>query len=69
MKGTEITGQVQDVKGEHITLADGTVLTVPKTQAKAAEIKTGNKIKATYEEKGGKKVVTSLQIVAGPQTK
>lgn len=35
-KGTEITGQVQDVKGEQVTLSDGTVLTVPKTQAKAA---------------------------------
>ena len=69
MKGTEITGQVQDVKGEQVTLADGTVLTVPKTQAKNAEIKAGNKIKATYEEQGGKKVVTSLQIMAGPQTK
>jgi Cu/Ag efflux protein CusF len=44
-------------------------LTVPKSQAKAHEVKQGAKIKASYEERDGKKVVTSLQIVVGPQTK
>jgi hypothetical protein len=69
MKGTEIEGQVKDVKGEQITLSDGTVLTVPKSQAKAAELKTGTKVKATYEERDGRKMVTSLRIMTGPQTK
>ena len=69
MKGPEVEGRVVTVKGEQITLDNGTELTVPKSQAKAHEVKQGNKIKATYEERDGKKVVTSLQIVVGPQTK
>jgi hypothetical protein len=33
MKGPEIEGRVRDVRGEQITLNDGTTLTVPKSQA------------------------------------
>jgi Cu/Ag efflux protein CusF len=69
MKGPEVEGRVVTVKGEQITLDDGTQLTVPKSQAQAQELKQGAKIKATYEERDGKKVVNSLQIMAGPQTK
>jgi Cu/Ag efflux protein CusF len=69
MKGPEIEGRVVTVKGEQVTLDNGTQLTVPKSQAQAQELKQGTKIKATYEERDGKKVVNSLQIVAGPQTK
>jgi Cu/Ag efflux protein CusF len=67
MKGPEVEGRVRDVRGETITLDDGTLLTVPKNQAKMGELKAGNKIKATYQERDGKKVVTSLQITEGPQ--
>jgi hypothetical protein len=42
---------------------------VPKSQAQAREVKQGSKIKATYEERDGKNIATSLQIVVGPQTK
>ena len=69
MKGPEIEGRVVAVKGEQITLDNGTELTVPKSLAQAQELKQGSKIKATYEERDGKKVVNSLQIVVGPQTK
>jgi Cu/Ag efflux protein CusF len=69
MKGPEVEGRVVTVKGEQITLDNGTQLTVPKSQAQAQELKQGTKIKATYEERDGKKVVNSLQIVSGPQTK
>ncbi len=68
MKGPEVEGRVRDVRGEQITLDDGTMLTVPKNQAKLGELKAGNKIKATYQEREGKKIVTSLQITEGPQT-
>ena len=68
MKGPEVEGRVRDVRGEQVTLSDGTTLTVPKSQAKMGELKAGSKIKATYEERDGKKIVTSLQITEGPQT-
>jgi hypothetical protein len=42
------------VRGEQITLNDGSTLTVPKSQAK-------------LEERGGKKIVTSLRVTEGPQ--
>ena len=67
MKGPEVEGRVRDVRGETITLDDGTLLTVPKNQAKMGELKAGNKIKANYQVRDGKKVVTSLQITEGPQ--
>jgi Cu/Ag efflux protein CusF len=67
MKGPEVEGRVRDIRGETVTLDDGTLLTVPKSQAKLGELKAGNKIKATYQERDGKKVVTSLQITEGPQ--
>jgi Cu/Ag efflux protein CusF len=69
MKDLAAEGRVVTVKGEQITLDNGTELTVPKSQAQAQELKQGTKIKATYEERAGKKVVNSLQIIAGPQTK
>jgi hypothetical protein len=68
MKGAEVEGRVRDVKGDQITLDSGMKLTVPKTEAKSNELKAGSKIKATYEEKGGKKVVTSLENTEGPQS-
>ncbi|HEY7434372.1 MAG TPA: hypothetical protein VIE41_04460 [Methylomirabilota bacterium] len=40
---------------------------MPKSQAKLGELKAGSKIKATYEERDGKKIVTSLQVTEGPQ--
>ena len=67
MKGPEVEGRVRDVKGDQVTLNDGTQLTVPKSQAKMGELKPGNKIKATYQERNGQKIVTSLRITEGPQ--
>src|SRR4030095_4995891 len=67
-KGAEVEGRVRNVKGDQITLDSGMKLTVPKTAAKADELKSGSKIKATYEERSVKKVVTSLEITEGPQS-
>src|SRR4029450_6916128 len=67
MKGAEGEGRGRDVKGDEITPDSGMKLTVPKTEAKSNELKAGSKIKATYEEKGGKKVGSSLENKEGPQ--
>lgn len=67
MKGREVEGRVRDVKGEQVTLSDGTLLTVPKSQAQKDELKPGSLIKATYQERDGRKIVTSLRITEGPQ--
>jgi len=40
---------------------------VPKSQAHLGELKAGTKIKATYVERDGKKIVTSLRVTEGPQ--
>ncbi len=66
-KGPEVEGRVRDVKGKQVTLSDGTLLTVPKSQAQKEEIKPGSLIRATYQERDGKKIVTSLRIAEGPQ--
>ena len=52
MKGPEVEGRVRDVRGEQVTLSDGTMLTVPKSQAKLGELKAGAKIKATLRGTG-----------------
>jgi Cu/Ag efflux protein CusF len=67
MKAPEVEGRVRDVKGEEVTLNDGTRLTVPRSQAHMGELKAGSKIKATYVERDGKKIVTSLRVTEGPQ--
>ena len=69
MKGPEASGRVVTVSGEKVTLDNGTELTVPKSQAKSNELKQGSMIKATYEERDGKKIVTSFQITEGAQAK
>jgi hypothetical protein len=68
IKGTEVEGRVRDVKGDQITLDSGMKLTVPKSEAKSNELKAGSKIRVTYEERAGKKVVTSLEVTEGPQS-
>lgn len=67
MKGPEVEGRGREVKGDQVTLNDGTQLTVPKSQAQMGELKPGSVIKATYRERDGKKIVTSLRITEGHQ--
>jgi hypothetical protein len=66
-KGPEVEGRGRDAKGEQVALGDGTTLTVPKSRAELDELEPGAMIKATYEERDGKKIVTSLRINEGPQ--
>lgn len=67
MKGPE-EGRVRDVRGEQVTLTDRTELTVPKSQAKTDDLKPGAMIKATYQERNSKKIVTSLRVTEGQQS-
>jgi len=64
----EIEGKVQSVdqSGKEMILEDGTKLawddSTSVTMGKLEELKEGAKVKASYEEKDGKNVVSSLEV-------
>ena len=61
----EIQGTIKSVDQmkKTLTLEDGTTLAIPATVKVAPDtLKKGAKISATYEERGGQRVVTSLQV-------
>ncbi|MBP1774072.1 MAG: hypothetical protein H6Q86_78 [candidate division NC10 bacterium] len=61
----QIEGAIKSVdpSGRMVTLEDGTQLTIPSTlNVSKADLKEGAVVKASFEEKGGQKVVTSLQV-------
>jgi hypothetical protein len=61
----QIEGAIKSVdpSGRMLTLDDGTELTIPPTvSVPKADLKEGAMVKASFEEKGGQKVVTSLQV-------
>ena len=52
-----------DQQGMHLELDNGTRLTVPSTiGVKRTDLKVGTTVKAHYEEKGGEKVVTQIEV-------
>jgi hypothetical protein len=56
-----------DPSGRMLTLEDGTQLTIPPTvNVPAGTLKEGAIVKASFEERSGQKVVTSLEVKAGP---
>lgn len=58
-----VEGKIQQVSGNTLTLTDGTVFSIPATvKVQRSELKPGASVKASYEEKAGQKVVTSLEI-------
>lgn len=58
-----IEGKIQNVMGSKITLGDGTELTIPAgLKVQRSDLKAGASVKASYEEKGGQKVVTSITV-------
>jgi len=64
-EGKEIEGTIQKVDRAKrtMTLDNGTTLTIPNSVKVAPHaLKKGAKVSATYEEKGGKRVVTSLRV-------
>jgi hypothetical protein len=62
----EVEGKIKimDGSGKRVTLEDGTTLTIPDSlKAARGSLKEGAIVKASYEEKGGEKVVTSIQVL------
>jgi hypothetical protein len=62
----EIEGKVQkvDMSVKAIILDDGTKLTVPDA-AQLRDVKPGVNVKASYEERAGQKVATSISVEKG----
>jgi Cu/Ag efflux protein CusF len=60
----QVQGAVKSVDPakKMVTLEDGTMLMV-SDNAKLKELKPGTKIKASYDEKGGQKVTTSIEVM------
>lgn len=60
-----VEGKIQQVSGNTLTLTDGTVFTIPASvKVQRSELKPGASVKASYEEKAGQKIVTSLEVAA-----
>ncbi|HET8575994.1 MAG TPA: DUF1344 domain-containing protein [Methylomirabilota bacterium] len=69
--GHSIEGRVKSVNMLHtqLTLEDGTKLTIPKSLKPSKEVlKKGAMVAAEYEEKDGKKVVTSIHLKSMKQS-
>jgi len=61
----QVQGEIKSVdpSGRMVTLDDGTELTIPQSvSVPQGMLKEGAKVKASFEEQGGKKVVTSLEV-------
>jgi Cu/Ag efflux protein CusF len=61
----EIQGTIKSVDRtkKTVTLEDGTTLTIPASVKVAPDaLRLGAKVSAKYEEQGGQRVVTSLQV-------
>ena len=62
--GNEVQGKVKswDSAAGTVTLEDGTTLSVPASMKERADIKEGATVKASFEEKDGKKVVSKIEV-------
>ncbi len=55
-----------DPSGRMLTLEDGTMLTIPPSaQVRQDLLKEGAVVKASFEEKDGQKIVTSIEVEPG----
>ena len=66
----EVEGVIKSVdpSGRLVTLEDGTQLTIPPAlNVRREALREGAIIKASFEERGGQKVVTSMQVQAPKQ--
>ncbi len=55
-----------DASGRMLTLEDGTMLTIPSSaQVQQEALREGAIVKASFEEKDGQKVVTSIEVQPG----
>ncbi|MBI2526441.1 MAG: DUF1344 domain-containing protein [Candidatus Rokubacteria bacterium] len=63
----DIEGKIKSVDpaGRLVTLEDGTQLVIPATLKVARqELKPGASVKATFQDQGGQKMVTAIQVQA-----
>jgi Cu/Ag efflux protein CusF len=62
--GGEAQGKVKswDAAAGTVTLEDGTMLSVPDSVKERAAIKEGATVKASYDEKDGKKIVSKMEV-------
>ncbi len=61
----EVEGKIKavDPSGKMVVLEDGTQLLIPASvNVKREALKEGASLKASFEEKGGQKIVTSIQV-------
>jgi hypothetical protein len=58
-----VEGKIASVSGAKLTLADGTVLMIPsEVKVQRMDLKPGATVKASFEERGGQKVVTAVVV-------
>jgi hypothetical protein len=63
--GADVEGKIKSVdpNGRAVTLEDGTKLTIPPAaKVDKNALKPGATVKASFEDKGGEKVVTTIQV-------
>jgi Rieske Fe-S protein len=61
--GQKVEGTVKTVRGNTVTLEDGTQLSIPgSVKVPMSQLKPGAQISAEYEERGGQKIATALLI-------
>ena len=61
--GSMVEGKIANVSGAKLTLADGTELVIPSdVRVQRADLKPGATVKASFEERGGQKVVTNIAV-------
>ncbi len=63
MQEKQVEGKIQKVAGNKVMLSNGIELTIPAgVKVDPAGLKPGATVRASYEEKGGQKVVTDLEV-------
>jgi Cu/Ag efflux protein CusF len=63
--GADVEGKIKsvDASGRMVTLEDGTTLTIPPdAKVDKSALKPGATVKASFEDKAGQKVVTTIQV-------
>ena len=61
--GSMVEGKIATVSGAKVTLADGTELMIPSdVKVQRSDLKPGATVKASFEERGGQKVVTAIAV-------
>jgi hypothetical protein len=61
--GQKVEGTIKSVRGNMVTLEDGTELSIPTSvQVTRDQLKPGAQISAEYEQRAGHKIAKSIQI-------